>query len=66
MTALTTKCQVSNSMCDISNCRWGGGGEGEGGIGDMRTDASKNPAYRPEPNRKCMLNFKGGVGQVLM
>ena len=59
MTALTTKCQVSNSMCDVSNCRWGG-------IGDMRTDASKNPAYRPELNRKCMLNFKGGVGQVLM
>ena len=35
------------------------GGKGEGrGISDMPTDDSKNSAYRPEPDRRCMLYFK--------
>ena len=41
---------------------WGGRGKGEGrGIGDMPTDDSKISAYRPEPDRKCVLYFKGVI-----
>ena len=27
----------------------------------MPTDDSKNPAYRPEPDRRCMLYFTGEI-----
>ena len=38
-----------------------GGGGGGGGEGEREGEGGLDPIYKPEPDRKCVLYFKGEI-----